>query len=260
MPLPTPTYQDRIKHTTHPLSRRLFELMEKKKTNLSLSADVTKKADLLRLADQLGPDICVLKTHIDIVEDFDQDLITQLKQLATQHQFLIFEDRKFADIGHTVQMQYRAGIYHIADWADIVNAHSLPGPGIVQGLKPADNAKPRGLLLLAQMSSIGNLCNKEYTAETVAMALEHKDFVMGFIAQQKLTDDLAFITMTPGIGIATKGDHLGQNYIHPTTAIVERGCDVIIVGRHIYQSSDPKAAAQECRLLGWSAYLQRCGL
>lgn len=39
------------------------------------------------------------KTHIDIIEDFDQDLIHQLQQRSKEHDFLIFEDRKFADIG-----------------------------------------------------------------------------------------------------------------------------------------------------------------
>jgi orotidine-5'-phosphate decarboxylase len=42
---------------------------------------------------------CLEQTHIDIVEDFDRDLVEQLQALAEKHDFLIWEDRKFADIG-----------------------------------------------------------------------------------------------------------------------------------------------------------------
>ncbi len=250
-------YEDRANLATHPLAKHLFHLMASKKSNLALAADVTRKEELLALADQCGPEICVFKTHIDVIEDFDLQLVKQLQELAKKHQFLIFEDRKFADIGHTVQLQYQAGVYHIANWADIVNAHSLPGPGIVEGLKKVGMPLSRGLLLLAEMSSKGNLINPAYTEATLALAKQHKDFVIGFIAQHRLSDDPDFIYLTPGVGLAEEAEKLGQNYLHPTKVIVENGCDIIIVGRGIYRDKSPRQAAQQFRELGWQAYQQR---
>ena len=40
-----------------------------------------------------------VQTHVDIIEDFDETLIEDLSELSRKHDFLIFEDRKFADIG-----------------------------------------------------------------------------------------------------------------------------------------------------------------
>lgn len=252
-----PSYQQRAEDCANPVAKQLLKLIATKQTNLAVSLDVTKKAEFLELAAQLGTEICVLKTHIDIIEDFDQDLIQQLTRLAEQQQFLIFEDRKFADIGNTVHHQYTKGIYRIAEWAHIVNAHTLIGPGIIEGLKIAGMARQRGLLLLAQMSAKGNLLDADYTKASVAMAEAHADFVMGFIAMEKLTDNPNFIHFTPGIHQASAGDNIGQQYVSPQQAILEHGTDVIIVGRGIYQANDPLAAAKAYRKAGWDAYLQR---
>ncbi len=234
------------------LTKKLREVMARKQTNLSLSLDLTHKADFLKIADLVGPEICVLKTHIDIIEDFDQDLIVQLKRLAEGHDFLIFEDRKFADIGETVKHQFSKGIYHIADWADIVNAHGVAGPGIIESLKLA--ARPgTGLLLLAQMSSKGNLLTPELAKTIMSWADQHPDFVMGFIAQQRLPTKHNFIVMTPGVHLDKTGDGQDQQYRTPEQAIVRDGCDIIIVGRAIYGDVDPLAQAKRYRQAGWEA-------
>jgi len=153
------------------VGKKLFEIMHCKKTNLCVAADCTSFDQVLKLADLLGPHICLFKTHVDIITDFTEEKIRQLVDLAAKHNFLIFEDRKFADIGNTVKHQFADGIYKISQWADLVNAHTLPGPGCVQGLKEAGQDK--ACLLIAQMSSSGTL---------VLVALGH--IVLGFLARE----------------------------------------------------------------------------
>ena len=48
-------------------------------------------------------------------------------------QCFLIATRKFADIGHTVIEQYGGGMYKIASWAHLINAHALPGPGVLTG-------------------------------------------------------------------------------------------------------------------------------
>lgn len=247
------SYKRRAELCTNPTAKRLFSLMEEKQTNLCVAADMTSSRELLKFADAIGPKICVLKTHVDILDDFTPETTHELRRLADKHHFLIFEDRKFSDIGNTVATQYRGGIYRIAEWSDIINAHTVPGPGIIEGLKQVGLPKARALLLLAEMSSSGTLAQGEYTQATVKMAEENSDFVIGFICLKKLSDNPALVHMTPGVQLTAGRDSLGQQYQTPES-VIQAGSDVIIVGRGIYAAKDPKAQAEVYRSAGWKAY------
>lgn len=356
------TYASRAATATHPLNAYLFKLMDLKASNLCLSADVATARELLYFADKIGPAIVVLKTHHDMVSgwDFHPETGTgaKLAALARRHGFLIFEDRKFGDIGNTVELQYTSGSARIIEWAHIVNVNMVPGKASVtslanaasrwlerypcevrtsvtvgtpttdqfeeeeeeeQAVDPNQELPPvsrredgrkgsivsvttvtqkyesamsprmnksisegdemlfpgieeapleRGLLILAQMSSQGNFMNGAYTQACVEAAREHKDFVMGFVAQETLNtrDDDAFVHMTPGCqlpprgeanGTALKGDGKGQQYNTPSDIIGVAGSDIAIVGRGIIKANDPFEEAERYRSAAWKAYTER---
>lgn len=382
----TSTYGDRAASATHPLTTYLLRLMELKQSNLCVSADVHSARELLSLADKVGPSIVVLKTHYDLVLGWDFNPQTgtgaYLAALARKHGFLIFEDRKYCDIGSTVQMQFVGGTARVIDWAHIVNANISAGKPMVgamaeaaakwrerinyevrtsvtvgtpvsdgfesdeeemedvedenagahgkngqrkssaleardinmmappppprdadgrkgsivsittvtQSFEPADSPRlskslsdvddivfpgieeaplERGLLLLAQMSSKGNLMDARYTNACIEAARENKDFVMGYVAQESLNSepDDNFIHMTPGCklppegeeenGEAIEGDGMGQQYNTPSKLIGLCGTDIVIVGRGIIKAGDPQGEAERYRVKAWKAYQAR---
>lgn len=257
------TYTQRAEKHNSPVAQRLLRLMESKKSNLCASVDVSTTKEFLELIDKLGPYICLVKTHIDIIDDFSYDgTIVPLLELAKKHSFMIFEDRKFADIGNTVKKQYSGGVYQIAKWADITNAHGVTGAGIVKGLKEAaqeTTSEPRGLLMLAELSSKGAIAHGKYTEETVEIAKTDKDFVIGFIAQRDMGGELEgfdWLIMTPGVGLDDKGDSLGQQY-RTVDEVISTGTDIIIVGRGLFgKGRDPTIEGERYRSAGWNAYLK----
>ncbi|KEQ77630.1 orotidine-5'-phosphate decarboxylase [Aureobasidium namibiae CBS 147.97] len=260
----TQSYQERASlPNTSPVASYLLRLIATKQTNLCVSADVSTTRELLQLAEEVGDSICMLKTHADIINDFGPRTIQGLKEIAAKKHFLIFEDRKFGDIGSTVQKQFTAGPLQIVRWANIINAHIFPGPAIITALSQAAHKPPllRSLLILAEMSSAGNLMTGSYTEQCVVEARKNPEFVMGFIAQRSLNEQPGdnFVTMTPGVQIGATGDGLGQQYNTPEQVIIEAGTDIIIVGRGVYGAQDKRAKAEEYRVRAWKAYEERIG-
>ena len=60
---------------------------------------------------------------------------------------------------------------------------------------------------------------------------------------------------TPGVNLADSGDGKGQQYNTPEHVFKTLHTDFIIVGRGIYKSEDPEAAAVTYKNEGWNAYI-----
>ncbi|KAG5898916.1 hypothetical protein JTB14_000161 [Gonioctena quinquepunctata] len=254
----TLSFWARAKLAKNPVSEQLFQIMSTKETNLCVAADVTVSTDLLNLAEQVGPHICMLKTHIDIIEDFHPNLIVALKEIARKHNFVLFEDRKFADIGKTVEYQYSKGVYSISSWAQLITAHSLMGKGVLEAIRGSDGVQMRGVFLLAETSAAGGLISESYVKDTLKMSEEYPELVAGIVCQNPLfLKNPGLIQLTPGVQIGTKTDDLGQQYNNPTSIVLEKGADIAVVGRGVTKASDPEVAAEKYKKLLWDAYLQR---
>jgi uridine monophosphate synthetase len=256
------SYVERAEHTKNPVAKRLFGIMAAKKTNLIVAVDLEKTEQILKYVNEVGPLICALKLHADAIEDFNADFVTKLMTMAQKFNFLILEDRKFADIGKIVSKQYTKGVHKIADWADLVTVHALSGTGTLEAMKKVVDTAKRSAIVNIHMSSIGNLADDEYAKKAVAVAEQHTDFVTGIVSRNLIEAPASFIRFMPGILWYPGTEYqprvrADQQYMSPDEAIKNRGADVIIVGEAITKNTDPFETTRWHAWCGWSAYQER---
>ncbi|KAH0952532.1 hypothetical protein HN011_002088 [Eciton burchellii] len=254
------SYCERAKRTNNLLTSKLLELMESKQTNLCLAADLKQTDAILHLADTVGPHIAVLKIHVNIIEDFSQNFIIQLKEMAQLHNFLLMEDCKFGDIGNTVLLQYRYGLYRIAEWADLITVHLVSGASIIKALRDGlkNITEPRGIFVVAEMSSQGALTTGDYIKRAILAAETASDLVVGLVCQSNLSTHPEMLQLTPGVHLSSNSDSLGQQYKDPQT-VINAGADLAVVGRGITESSSVITAVLSYKEALWEAYEKRVG-
>jgi len=262
---PKDVWGQRWAANTLPMARTYMEVACRKQSLVCLAADRSTMAGLFDLIETVGPHIAALKTHVDLVDDWTSESWGRFCQAAKEADLLIFEDRKFADIGGISRKQM-AGVYNIRAWSDLVTAHLISGPDIVDGLQAgwSDVNRKGGVLLLAQMSSRGNLLDPDYTSNVVEKGKSHPG-VFGFIGNGSRPGELrqlrtavgdGKLIWTPGVNLAVGDGEMGQRYGHPREAVLA-GSDCIIVGSGIHKADDPRQQAAAYAVASWNALQER---
>ena len=258
-------WSDRWQNCAHPLSHQYMQSAFKKKSAVVLAADFFKTKDLSEMINSVGEYITAVKTHVDMIEDFNQESWAEVINTAKKYDLLIFEDRKFADIGRVSKFQM-AGFYDIRSWADIVTSHSISGPDVIDGIAASWDKVERigGILLLAQMSSRGNLLSENYSNSTIQIGAA-SPHVLGYIGNGSSAEEISELRnkigqgkliWTPGVNLSAEEGVLGQRYGHPGEAIYS-GSDGIIVGSGIIHSENPVDAAKNYANASWNALMER---
>jgi len=248
------TYESRKEQCCNPVNQRLLSIMIQKQSNVCVAIDKTSASQVIQLVEQVGKYVAAVKLHSDIIQDWSSSTQEELKNLSQKLDFLLFEDRKLADIGNTVKHQVQS----ISSWADLLTVHGLPGPGLLQGIRQGCmEGKHLGVLLVAEMSNAGNLFNTAYTKDVVTMGEQNMDIVTGFVAQSRVSKNACLLQLTPGVHVAAEADGGDQRYTSPEHAVQDKGADLIIVGRGICGSESPAEQVELYRKLAWDSYMKR---
>jgi len=214
----------------------LKEIINKKKTNICLAADVNNMNELFEIINKIGNDICILKIHSDIISDFFinyKENCKKLDELKNIYNFKIWEDRKLGDIGSIMIRQTKI----ISEWADIVSIHPISGSKSLENINGID------IIIVIEMSSEGHIMNNQYQYEALKIAENNKN-VIGVVSQHKVSEKLLHIV--PGISLNNNIDNLGQIYNKPDN---KKFADIFVVGRSIYLSDNPKKEIEKYKFI-----------
>ena len=206
-----------------------------KKSKICLSADYDSLDDVIKNAELLGDHFSIIKLHIDTYPDFTIDKINKLKKLSIEKNFLIWEDRKFADIGNIMYKQITGGIYNISKWADIITIHGISGK---ESIKILDNIGCM-IFLVSELSASNNLIDETYTNNCLKIA-DSIDSVVGCVCQNNITSK--YIKVVPGISNTKIKDNMGQLYSEPSD---KNFADFFVIGRSINNNSNPLKIIKE---------------
>ena len=237
------------------IQRRLYEIILHKKSNLVVAIDNTNLDEIWNIVNHVAPHVCMVKFHINTwdIQSFDKlkSLMNDIKQLSNEHNFMIFEDMKLADIDKTSLKQLTNNTYNIHKWADMVTVHAF-------ALTPMIKQVGIGLVIIDSMSHSTslNLIDEQYADKCHQMISESNDEenknIVGFVSQDSVkynTTNSTYIYMTPGVNLSPSKSH-DQNYISIEEAFA-RKADLIIVGSDICQRDNIKQFAQLYQETAW---------
>lgn len=90
------------------------------------------------------------------------------------------------------------------------------------------------------------------------MAAKYPNLISGFVCQSKNTFcDPGLIQLTPGVQLESSKDGLGQVYNTPENVMLEKGADIVVVGRGIVAAKNPETQAVIFKDILWKNYLKR---
>ena len=87
---PNQIWKRRWASDSSPILKKYMEVVCRKKSAVCLAADRYKMNDLFQLLKEVGPHIAALKTHVDLVSDWDKDTWKAFCHEAGEFDLLIF--------------------------------------------------------------------------------------------------------------------------------------------------------------------------
>ena len=210
------------------LQNTLLNHKKRKQSNIILAFDknyLGSILDLYNILNKIHSHIIGLKVHNEILKiTYDENI--KLYKKCKELDIFLWEDRKFNDIGNTIQEQikYYTSIRDFISIVPIGGALSIP------------QNTSLGIFLLAELSCKNNIINVLNTQDILTLA--KKKNVCGIICQHPENVPFNIPTIMPGIHLNKSSDGLNQQWRDPSK--LKYKADFYVVGRAITDSENPE--------------------
>ena len=200
-------------------------LLKRLNRRIIWAADCASMDEMLEKLDTYGPHIGILKTHMDTFADFNEDKLVRFIALKKKYDLLVWEDRKFADIGMVMDRQINNSVLKYDKWVDVFSLHAITGR---ESLETVFNRNPDfKWIIVGQLSSQDNLIDENYTRSAKVIYQSYEN-VIGMVCQEYLGPEV--IHIVPGISNTRKEDKMGQSYSQQED---KQFADFLVCGRSI---------------------------
>lgn len=217
---------------------KLTKIIKTKETSLCLSLDIfdnwTKAMELL---DELGPYICMVKTHEDLTEGFQSSVVSDL---AKKHNFLIMEDRKLVDVPKISIKK----LEEIETWAHCVTVMINNYSDIKNHYANPNNIELIGVCEMNTQNSLPLVNTSEPLPENLFTIVSQSSY--------KKRDDL--LKLTPGVVESTEDVKGNNRYRTIEQAMFFDKNEIVIIGSNILNDPCPLEKTKKCAQLSWYYY------
>ena len=231
------------------IADKIYNIALSKKSNIILSCDLDNWKDILKLIKNIGEHIIGIKFHIEIIKDFNKQVIQDILDIKTKYNLIIIEDRKLCDIG-MISIKELSGFFEIAHWADCITVHSMCGLDLFKNLN--DIYPNLGLLPVCEMSLKNSLFDDGYIKKSINILRTEYNIAGGIVQHNVMNIIKPFerLTLSPGINLTNTKDNYDQSYNNPNNLTKKTGL-IWIIGRGIYENDN----ILEYKKLGWKHFI-----
>lgn len=158
----------RNKLTNNNLLKMLYSIMLKKQTNLLFKCSLKNIKEIVKMVDIVGPYICILEISSLNITNFNTNYATALKKLASNHNFLIFNNINLSIFNKNMI------------WANITSINPINSINIIKDLRNNFNNIDETSLILDKTTQI---------RDSISIVSANKDVIIGTYSSNKLNDD-----------------------------------------------------------------------